>query len=469
MSADGPDPRWADADEDGFEVPPFLLDPLGVLRRRWPWMLPVLLLGLVATVIAVAMRAPYFAATAKLLISKQQIPVEFVRPTVVDDPLANINAMVGEGLSRQSLVDILDRLAVYPQEGGGEVVPLVERIARMRSAITIAPASSQGQGESLVYDVTFMHPDPEKAAAVANALAAVMMEASIERRGAHARRTTEFLKRNLAEDERELEEASRLVSDYRRKHRGTLPSELETSLRKLDMLAERRESISARIAASENMIATLAGAGRQTKSENGILLDELRRQLAAATAAYTDEHPNVIALRERVARMQEVVRREGSGLGADPDVRMRIASERRNVEQLQSQIVSIEEEIAELDARVDQIPKIAEELAILEQKERAQQEAHLSSLRKVAEAEIAENLETAQQGSRVSLLDSAQVPTQPERNRLKYLLFGLAFSLALSVGVGVLFELLDPVVVDLRQIEGAMGRPALGAMPNMTV
>jgi len=57
--------------EQGFDFPTFLLDPLAVLQRRWRWMLPAFVVGLVGTFFVVAQMPPVFAATAKVLISKQ--------------------------------------------------------------------------------------------------------------------------------------------------------------------------------------------------------------------------------------------------------------------------------------------------------------------------------------------------------------------------------------------------------------
>ena len=468
MASELRDSRDFQPDEDseqGFDFPTFLLDPLAVLQRRWRWMLPAFVVGLVGTFFVVAQMPPVFAATAKVLISKQQIPIEFVRPTVVDDPLANINAIVGQTMSKSSLIRIIEQFDLYPNVGEDSEDPTSSKVALVRANTEIQPATRQGQqGESLVYDIIFVHGDPEKAAGVANALSALMIEESIERRGANARRTTEFLRKNLQDDERELEAASRAVSDFRRAHRGTLPTELETSLRKVDTLSDRRESISARIASTENMITTLAASGQKSHSET--LLEDLRRQLARETAANTDEHPNVIALRQQIARLEEVVGSEG-GRGSDHQTRVQIDSERREIAHLREQLAATDLEITALNERIDQIPKVAEELAILEQKESAQRESHREAMRKVSEAQIAENLELEQQGSRVTMLDHASVPDTPERNRLKYLLAGLLASIAMSVGLGFLLEIVDPIVVDLRQLEAAAGGRSLGAIPRV--
>ena len=82
-------------------------------------------------------------------------------------------------------------------------------------------------------------------------------------------------------------------------------------------------------------------------------------------------------------------------------------------------------------------------------------------------AELAENLESAQQGSQVSLLDPALPPKSPQVSRWLVLLCGVAGSLVLALAVGVLLELLDPVLIDARQLEDIGEMPVLGSLPRI--
>ena len=57
------------------------------------------------------------------------------------------------------------------------------------------------------------------------------------------------------------------------------------------------------------------------------LLDEVRRELARESAAHTDEHPNVVALKERADRLEAVVAEERASAGAS----YLVAAERREL------------------------------------------------------------------------------------------------------------------------------------------
>ncbi len=455
--------------EEALQIPAFVQDPLGVLRRRWPWMATAVVFGLGLTIVALWLWKPNYLAQATILITSQQIPEEFVRSTVREDTIANVNTMAGTVLSQENLARILEEFQLYGEEQ--ENVSRITLVKRIRRNIELAPTSDSSRRfrGSLLYGISFQSRDPEKAAGVANALAGLFVEASIARRTDQAKRTTEFLKRALERDERELREQSRRVSEFRKEHRGELPSELDTNLRKLEMLSTRRQSLVTQIAEKENQIATLAPiANDRPPSGNDVLLDELRRQLAREMAIHTDDHPNVAALRRQVEQLQLAVAEERQQKHEPaPEVGRLIASTRREIALLESQLQETEATAADLNARVERTPAIREELTALEQAESVLKENYLDTFRKVEEAELAESLESAQQGAQVSVLDRAQPPSRPTRSRPKLAVLGLAATIALSVGVAVLLELIDPVVVSAQQLEDIVELPLLGSLPRI--
>jgi len=459
-----------DWDEESFQMPAYLRDPVGITRRRWPWMLVTLLSGLIGTAIAVWLWKPLYVAQATILITSQQIPEEFIRSTVREDSISNINAMAGEVLTQENLAKILDRTELY-SDARDEATQL-ELVGRMRGRIEMGPTSTSrpGRGDtSLVYGLSFADEEPDRAAAVANELAALFIETSISRRNEQAKRATKFLRRELERNERELREHSHTLSEFRRAHRGELPTELDANLRKLDLVSNQRDSLSTRIAEKENQIASIAsGAGDSLRTENEVLLDELRRQLARESAANTEEHPNVIALRRRIEFQEKAVAEEATTeKSPTSEVSRLIADERREVGLLKSQLDAATSEIADLNRRIDRTPIIGEQFAALQQKEQILREDYLQTLRKVQDARLAESLESAQQGAQVSILDGARPPGSPKRPRWQVLVAGVGASFALALGIAILLEMIDPVVLSAEQLESLAGRPVLGSLPRI--
>ena len=71
----------------------------------------------------------------------------------------------------------------------------------------------------------------------------------------------------------------------------------------------------------------------------------------------------------------------------------------------------------------------------------------------------------AQQGEQVSILDLAEPPTTPKRTRLELAIAVVAASLAFAICVGVLFEIMDPVIVNGNHLKGIVSIPYMGSAP----
>lgn len=451
--------------DDGTAIPAFLTDPVGVVRRRWVWMLGALLLGLMGTAAAWSSWSPSYVATATIQISDSEIPDEFIRSTVREDTIQNISGMIGNVLSQRTLAKLIEDIGIY--EDLRDELTMLDLVKKLRSGVTIGPMTDRRgrrQDTSLIYAVEFRSDRPEHTAEVANALASLLIDAGTRRRTEQAELTTDFLRQELARDENELRAQAARVSSFRTEHRGELPEELTTNTQKLAMLEQRRESLVAQIAERERR-----GFEGPTEpgSPNELLLEELRRSLAREVAAHTDEHPNVLALRRQIEGIEALVKEERiqRGGGQDPALRYR-AEREHDLARLRQSLRQIEETIVEVNGKIDRTPARAQELAALEQRATVLREDYLQTLRKVEEAELAESLESAQQGARISILDPAVRASSVARPRWTIAATGLAFALALSVGAAVLLEILDPVVVRTSQLEELTGSPVLGSFPR---
>lgn len=468
---DEDDQGWRSDDEAaGSGLPAFLLEPRGVFERRWRWILAAMVLGFTATGVAVAMWSPRFRAESNILITSQQIPEAFVRSTVREDSIANINAMVGRVLSETNLIRLLDAHDLY---GGAESkAPLITKLANLRASIEIGPVSksrSRSKETALVYGIAFEYTEPEMAAVVANGLASYFVEASMARRQAHAQKATHFLQSELVRDEAALSTQARKVTEFRQENRGTLPDELDTNLRKLEMLTSEKEGLTSQIAQRQNRIVELASGGHTAeKSENEKLLDDLRRALVGQVSSHTDEHPNVVALRRRIANQERVVRDEQDATtGSGSELGSLRRAEQGDIRLMRERLNAVDEKLLDLNSRIEVTPRVAEGLMALEQEELVLREDYVDTLRKVKEAELAESLESAQQGGQVAVLDRARPPDAPAQPMWFTLIFGIVATFGLAIGIAALLELVDPVIVSMAQLNRVAGREGLGSFPEI--
>jgi uncharacterized protein involved in exopolysaccharide biosynthesis len=451
--------------EEATGLPQFLKDPIRAIRRRWPWMLVALLVGLAATAVVTVRLKPRYFASATLLVSSQQIPEDFVRPTVRDDSLERMNAMIGSILSGSNLSQLIEKYDLYASLR--EKFPMSEVVEVMRNQVEIAlvpGVDRRRRFESASrYSISFTANDPKNAANVANDLASFFTESSIERREHRARLTTEFLRRQLEDAERDLGEQERMIREFKEEHRGELPDELEANLRKLEQLQSQRQSLAMQVAETETRLATLLSATDPNSPEARLAI--LKSRLAEEISVHTDEHPNVSSLRRQIGALEEAIDPDSGDASASYPTRSTlVAAERRTLAELRRQQEATEAQLGEIDVRVANTPKRQEELNSFEEKVGVLRDNYRDFLHKVQDAELAQNLESAQQGERVVILDRAAPPTKPLQSRQKYVLAGIVAAFGFSLVVGFMFEFADPVVVSPDHIEKAFGLPVLGSV-----
>jgi protein tyrosine kinase modulator len=447
--------------DDGGSAP--LLDPRGLIERRWKFMLPALVLGVLASVGFSLQSEPVFVAEATVLVAPQQVSQRIVEPTIQEDSLARIDALAAEVLSRSNLAKLIEQFDLYPslrkRQTMGEVVRL------MRKAISIRAVETTEGGDrgmtARAYALRYEAKEPEAAAKVANALASLFVDTSFEERHRQHRLTSEFLRRELDRAEQELREQNRKIAEFKQGNRALLPSDLQANLTRLDMLQNQRQSLSLQIAEAGTRIATLASDDRDSPRQR---LAALREEVARQRSSKTDKHPDVLEAQRQLA---EYERQLGSaGRDTDSPDALRRAAE-RTLDVLRSQLAATDREINELDASIGKMPEVQEGLASLEEKGTILRETYLDFLRKVQDAELDENLLKAQQGERVSVLNPAEPPSEPARGRTQYLAFGLLASLGLAVVVGLALEFLDPVVISAEQVARLTGLSSLGSVDRI--
>ena len=452
-----------EAQENG--LPAFVGDPMGVIRRRLRWLVASFVVGLSATVGVALLMKLHYTARATILISSQQIPKEFVRPTLPEDSFDQLNAMIGEILSREKLSGLIEKYNLYPELRGKK--PMSDVAFTMRRDISVElehGLSTDGHDSSRLMTLEFTDTNPVVAAAITNDLANLFVSENIRLRGQQAKLTTEFLRRELQRSEEALAAQNREITEFKEKYLGELPDEQAASLQRLTLLQNQRQSLATQIAEGETRVAMITSSPTNQTSPVAKLA-EAQSRLAAELSIHTEAHPDVIALRSEIATLEKEVAQGSGGSGASATAL--VGAAQHQVAQLRAQLANTEAEQRELEMRVARTPARQEALSKMEEKAKVLSDNYADFLHKVKEAELAETLESAQQGERFSVIESATPPTHPNRSALKLLLMGFVGSVGLAGLAGVLLELLDPVVLDAAQMELVTDAPILGSAPRI--
>lgn len=444
-------------------LPGFLLDPVGLAQRRWKWMLAALALGLAGTGLFARSLDLTYLASATVLVTSQRISEEFFRPTVESDQLEKVSAILGELMSRQNLATLIEKHGLYPDKEGEEPTSMEDKVELLRRATEIKPDTTHGAvrpgSSAVVYAISVYLDSARNAANVANDLAGNFIDTHLKMRSRQARLTTEFLRRELAQVEEDLAKQESAITSFKQQYRGELPGELQTNIARLDRLQMQRQSLALQIAEAETRMTTIATTTPAADSPKE-RLNNLRARYQELAAIYTPEHPSVVA----VARQIDALEKEVASL---PDDAAAPGSPASTIGELRRQLAATVAEFEDLDRRVGSTPKRQEELAALEQRAEILRESHREFLRKVSQAELAEAVESAQQGERATILDKAVPPGHPDNSPIKYIIVGILGSVLMALGIGVLLEIVDSVIVNDSEIEQRYQLPVLGSIARI--
>jgi uncharacterized protein involved in exopolysaccharide biosynthesis len=192
----------------------------------------------------------------------------------------------------------------------------------------------------------------------------------------------------------------------------------------------------------------------------------LETDLISLLSKYTDRHPDVIALRERIAEAK--LRETSSAPVLSPaaaQLQSQIDAARSEMRFLEGQASAIEGQIKVVQERIVRAPEVEQAYKNLERDYENLQKKYQQLKDKQIEARIAQNLEEEQMGERFSVTEPPQLPNTPAApDRPKLMMLVLFAALAAGGGLVILLESMDPAL----RGQGAVSE-VLGVAPLVTV
>ena len=462
-------------------------------RRKWQIVTPAVVTAV--TIAVWAHRLPNrYRSDAVLVFLRQQVPETFVRSTVttrVDDGLQSITQQI---LSRTQLEQIVRDFDLYSDRRPG--IALEDIVDAMRTRdIEIQPLKRDA------FRLSFIADDPAMAKRVVDRLASLFINQASLDRAKLADGADQFLEAQLQDARRKLVDNEARLEDYRRRHNGELPSQLDANVQGLHAAQMRAQALADALnhdrekrLALERSLKNVSVAdsvdgdapiGVRAPSADTKLTatDQLERAEAALKdlqSTLTDQHPDILALKQTVTELQrrasaENARTERSGEAAVTEKlrRSRIEELRAELTEVDSQIAQKTAEEAQLRAlllnyqrRIEVEPTREGELAALTRDYDTLQGTYRALLAKKQESEIAANLERRQIGAQFRVLDPAQLrerPFAPNRTRLD------AIGALAGIGIGLIFavvlEWCDRGLRTHDDVRAALGLTVLASIP----
>jgi polysaccharide chain length determinant protein (PEP-CTERM system associated) len=445
-----------------------LEDYLTILKRRW-WIIaiPTIVLPIVAIGITFLIPPRYISETL-VLIDQQKVPDEFVRSVVNQNLDSRLASMKEQILSRSQLQPIIEKYNLYADQH----LTMDGRIDLARKSIDIQPIHSEisGAGGLPGFKIFFTANDPHTAQQVCAEITSLFTGANLRQRQAAAEGTTDFLKEQLDEAKRTLDDQDKKLADFQRQYFGMQPSDeasnvnILTTLRsQLDATTQRLSQLEQTKAMNEEVLAqqpqapSPSAAAVQSPLAQQKELDALVAQKADLLTRYTADYPEVKDVNRQIANLQKEMAQAPAATPAPssaPSVNPAEAERVRNIKlslqavglQIQSEQKEqeqIQQQIRNYQARIQATPQVEEQYKQLNRGAETSLAYYNSLLAQTQQAKEATALENRQEGESFRLLDESNLPESPSFPKQSVFAGG-------GLAAGLVFGLLLVALVEYR-------------------
>lgn len=282
-------------------------------------------------------------------------------------------------------------------------------------------------------------------------------------------------KENLEKTEAELEK-------FKTEHKLTSPSDsANTSMERIksreNELVSNQVALETAQAKLSSVDVQLANAGaasadNQTVQQYNEQLAKLEQTRIAYLEKYTEKHPRMIDLNDRIANLKQKVAEETArvaNLQAPSDnkvhqelVARKFASQ-TEVEVAQQKAASLRNALAKDNEDFDKYTALQKEYARLAREASVAKEIHSMLAKRVEEAKIAELM----QQNNVQVVNEPTLPEKPAKpKKLQIMVLAALFGLLFSSGYYVLLGLMHPVIRREQDVETHLGLSVLGCIPD---
>ncbi len=391
-----------------------------------------------------------------------------------------------------------------------ERMVLVEKL-RERISVNLgkqSKSSPRSGHQNLAFEVSFEWSDPEIIAPVVNSIVARFIENSLSSREEKAITTTDFFEKETAALRGELEAREKELEAFKKANMGMLPDQLQSNLSILNQLREQTLSLERRMDQDKQQLMFLKSQAAISQAERGAgaasgpvrpeskpagggkggaaltneeltsgSLAALEEQLGRLSSQYTEQHPDVVALKRRIEELRKEPARPGREPGAqgargrtDFNVELQIAQLNARIESTQREIKEVEQQIEHYKERVERTPQVEMTLNKILRDYTMSKERYDSLLSKKMDAKMAEQMEKRRKGEQFRVLDPAVKPERPSKPDAKKIMLGaLVLGLGLGFGCAYLREMLDPGFYDPGDLEDFTGVRVLVSLPDLNV
>ncbi len=433
-----------------------------------------------------------YEARAQVYVNTQSVLAPLLQGIAVAPDTGNQAQLVRRAMiSRPVLETIADKTGLF--EGLETIQDRDSVLSSLEKDINISLDRELGY-----YTITYGHDDPRAAYGVVKAMSDALVSGSTSADQSNSASAEAFLQQQVDEYARRLAEYDAKLATFKQENLALMPdtrgdnfarlqqekAALERAQSDLAVARSQRTELRRKIAGTAQSttgqpVEMPSYAQMQAASSIDAQIAQSTRDLEAALLRFTDKHPDVLALRDTIARLQErrrqevgsvgpvsVEGRDGSASidGVVQNLQMQLNSTDVQVAALEAQAVEAGRRIAALQRSVAAAPEVEAAYSSLTRDYDVTRQQYQQLLQRLEIARVSRDVDKDPE-SKFRIVEPPTVPSKPVGlGRRVLLAAALIVSVGVGVGLAIALSLLAPVFVAKRQLQEKLGLPVIGAI-----
>ncbi len=292
-----------------------------LMRRRWHFLLPVVVLFAIA-VLAAFLWPPTYQSSATILIEEPDVPRDLVSSTVTSYADQRLQVITQRVMTTRNLIGIIDKFDLYAEERKRSPINLLVQAMRkdieldLVSADVVDPRSGRPTQATIAFTLNFQDGRPETAQRVLNELVSLYLSENLRTRREQAAETTEFLTSEAAKLEALVNQLESKLAEFKRENSGSLPEQAALNLQLMDRTEREMIEIRRQIQSLDERQIYLGAELAQLSPYDSYLIDgqrvlspgerlrALQTEFVGLQGVYGPRHPDVLKLSREIEALK---------------------------------------------------------------------------------------------------------------------------------------------------------------------
>jgi len=458
-------------------------------RRRWLGIIVAWIVGIVAAIALMLVRDRY-EATSRVYVDTKTVLRPLMHDLTVELDLDQTVGLLARTLITRPNIELLMRRS-------GLETSDMSPIARNSVAEgLLRDIKLNAVGRDNVFAFSYRDTNPERARLVVQNLVSLFLESDSGAKKRDAEAARGFIDEQIKHYETRLAEAENRLKEFKLRNLGMADNSGKDYFQRMAALTEEMNKLSGELKAAEqardalkrelqgdsvSLVPDVSAASTVvTAPEYDARLESQRRQLDEMLRRYTDQHPDVIATKKLVERLEqekehelEVRRKAAASKPArasaptntvQQQIKLALAEAEANVASLRSRYADMQAKHGQLRASASRVPQIEAELTQLNRDYEVVRSTYQNMLAKREKASLSEDVD-ASRSAQFRVIDPPRTAPQPVfPNRMALAPAVLLLALVAGMAATFLAVQLVPTVENARMLRMLTQRPVLGSV-----